>query len=55
MGVGIFNIVIGIVAILGALRGETLIFTNSSTAALVVGSGIAAFGLYQVATSRPRG
>lgn len=54
MGVGIFNVIIGIVAIVGALQGRTMIFSNDPNVGLVLGGVIVAFGLYQIVRSRPR-
>jgi hypothetical protein len=50
---GIFNIVIGLIAVgLGATGKFKLLFTQSSLALMVVGGAIAAFGVFQLLRSR---
>ena len=52
MGAGIFNLVIGALAIVGSFNGYALIGTNSTTALGVVGGVIAALGVFQIIRSR---
>ena len=48
-----FNIIIGIIFIVGGLSGKlSLIGTSSSPAIVVVGAGLVAWGIYQVLQSR---
>lgn len=52
MGVGIFNLVVGLVALVAGLSGEfALIGTDSSEALAGVGGVIAAIGVYQIVKS----
>tara|TARA_B100000609_G_scaffold111168_1_gene88284 strand:+ start:11878 stop:12039 length:162 start_codon:yes stop_codon:yes gene_type:complete len=53
MGAAIWNIVIGIVMIIGGLSGKlALIGTNSGTALAVVGLGLTGYGAYQMVNNR---
>ena len=52
MGVGIFNVIMGGLAIAGAFYGFSLIGTDSQLALGVVGGVIAALGVYQIIRSR---
>ena len=48
MGAAIFNIVVGLVCLVGGATGQfALIGTNSTTAMAVVGGVILAIGIYQ--------
>lgn len=49
MGTAIFNIVMGVLAILGGLSGDVVLLgTHSSTALIVIGGVIATLGVYQL-------
>jgi len=49
MGAAIFNIVMGVGAIVGGLSGELTLFgTHSSTALIVLGGCVAALGVWQL-------
>jgi hypothetical protein len=49
MGAAIFNILMGVGAIIGGLSGKLTLFgTQSSTALVVLGGGIAALGVWQL-------
>jgi hypothetical protein len=48
-----WNIIIGIIFIIGGLSGElALIGTNSGTALAVVGFGLVAWGVYKIIRKR---
>ncbi len=52
MGTGIFNLVVGLLALGAGLSGKfTFVGTNSSTVLVVIGAIIAALGVYQIARS----
>ena len=49
MGAAIFNILMGVGAIVGGVSGELTLFgTHSSTALIVLGGGITALGVWQL-------
>jgi hypothetical protein len=52
MGVGIFNVIMGSLAIAGAFYGFSLIGTNSQLALGVLGGVILALGIFQIIRSR---
>ncbi len=53
MGSGIFNLVVGGAAIAAGLSGRfSFIGTNSPTLLVVIGAGIAGFGVYQIIKAR---
>lgn len=52
MGAGVWNVLVGIAAIAAGLSGRVAIFTNSSTALIVIGAAIALLGVYQLIRSR---
>jgi hypothetical protein len=55
MSAGVWNLIIGVLAILAGLSGRfTLIGTHSSTALYVVGACIAALGVYQLVRNARR-
>jgi hypothetical protein len=54
MASGIFNIILGVVGVALGLSGRALAFTQSNTALVVVGAGIAGFGVYQIWRDRRR-
>ena len=55
MGAGIFNLVVGLVMIVGGASGKlTLLGTNSSVALIAVGVGIGGLGVFQLIKSRKR-
>ena len=55
MGAGVFNLLLGLVGLVGGLSGRlALLGTNSSVALAVVGGLIAAYGAYQIIRSRRR-
>lgn len=47
-----WNIVMGIIAIIAGLSGRVLIFTNSPALLIIIGVGILGLGIYQVAQKR---
>jgi len=48
-----FNIIIGIIFVVGGLSGKlALIGTSSSAAIVAVGAGLVVWGIYQVLQSR---
>ena len=52
-GVHVVNIIFGIIMIVGGASGElALIGTDSSGALVLVGVGVTAYGIYQVAKRR---
>ena len=55
MGVGIFNVIMGGLAIAGALYGFSLIGTNSQLALGIVGGVILSLGIFQIVRSRRGG
>jgi len=56
MGSAIFNIVMGVAAILAGLSGEVVLLgTHSSTALIVIGGVIATLGVYQLIRAGQRG
>ncbi len=52
MGSAIINIVVGIVFIVAAAMGSTLMFTDSIVALYGVGGAIVALGVYQAVRAR---
>jgi hypothetical protein len=53
MRAGVWNLVIGLLAVVAGASGRfALIGTHSSTALVVIGGCIAALGLYQLVKSR---
>lgn len=56
MGSAIFNIIFGIVCIVGGATGKlALIGTNSGPALAVVGAGVTGLGIYQLWRRQSRG
>jgi hypothetical protein len=52
---GMWNLAFGLVAVVGGASGElTLLGTGSTTALMVVGGLLAAFGLIQIVRARGR-
>lgn len=56
MGTAIFNIVMGVLAILGGLSGEVVLLgTHSSTALIVIGAVIGGLGVFQLIRATKHG
>jgi hypothetical protein len=53
MSAGVWNLIIGVLAVVAGLSGRfTLIGTHSSTALYIFGACIAALGIYQLSRRR---
>lgn len=52
MGVGVWNVLVGVAAIAAGLSGKVVIFTNSSWALIAIGAAITLLGVYQIVQSR---
>ncbi len=55
MGAGVWNLFLGIAAVVAGASGQfSLVFTNSSTLLMVFGGVIAAYGIFQIVRARRR-